>query len=159
MGADALTSCPGIRAVTIPGSLGAANNARPVESVVTFCPPEISTTTLGITRPAESSTASVAGKPAIISCGSTIVRGVAVCALGASWAFAKTPQAAITRKMAQEVDSKVRIVFVKELIESTHSIFIRLIAGNRSDTYLMAFSLYLEILLVFCRRSEYESLL
>jgi hypothetical protein len=61
--------------------------------------------------------------------------------------------------MAQEGDSKVRIVFVKELIESTHSIFIRLIAGNRSDTYLMAFSLYLEILLVFCRRSEYESLL
>src|SRR5712672_1754475 len=81
IGADALTPRPGICAVNTPGSPGTANNARPVESVVTFLPPDISTTTLGNKRPAESSTASVAGKPATVACGSTIVRGAAACAL------------------------------------------------------------------------------
>src|SRR5712691_7505777 len=98
-GADAETSWPGIWAVSAPGSLGAANNARPVASVVTFCPPESSTTTLGNMRPAASSTASVAGTPATIFVGGAVERGEGDCTLGASWTTARTGNVATRSKM------------------------------------------------------------
>ena len=72
---EAVIPDPEIFAINGPEALGAMNNARPVESVITFCSPESSTATPGCNRPDESTTASVACSRATTLGGRMIMRG------------------------------------------------------------------------------------
>jgi len=86
----AVTAWPEIFARSVPGVSPALKIARPVISVVTFCPPGSSTAISGSRRPRESSTASVACAPAttfagrMIWRGTGVGRGFAVCFVAAS---------------------------------------------------------------------------
>src|SRR6266851_8294503 len=89
---------PEIFATSVPGSLVALNNARPVASVVTFWPPERSTAMLANRRPWESSTASVACAPATSLGGRMIWRGAGeACDFGGCWAAATVADTAPSR--------------------------------------------------------------
>src|SRR6266851_5729202 len=100
-GADVEIVWPEIFATSVPGSLVALNNARPVASVVTFWPPERSTAMLANRRPWESSTASVACAPATSLAGRIIWRGAGeACDFGGCWAAATVADTTASRVKA-----------------------------------------------------------